>query len=112
MTIEKNKGKIVGKGPIGKFFSEDAIAELIKVCNLKETDAIFFSCDSKKNVEKICGLARQKLGKDLALIDNKKFEFCWIIDFPMYQYDEKEKKIDFSHNPFSMPQIDIKDTKE
>jgi len=109
MTIEKNKGKIVGKGPIGKFFSEDAIAELIRVCNLKETDAIFFSCDSKKNVEKICGLARQKLGKDLALIDNKKFEFCWIIDFPMYQFNEEDQKIDFHHNPFSMPQVNIKE---
>ena len=74
---------------------------------MKETDAIFFSCDSKKNVEKICGLARQKLGKDLALIDNKKFEFCWIIDFPMYQFNEEDKKIDFHHNPFSMPQVNI-----
>ena len=51
------------------------------------------------------GIARQKLGHELNLIDNNKFEFCWIIDFPMYQYDEKEKKIDFNHNPFSMPQI-------
>jgi len=68
----------------------------------------FFSCDTKKNVEKICGIARQKLGKDLNLIDSNRFEFCWIIDFPMYQYNEDEKKIDFHHNPFSMPQIDIK----
>ena len=104
--FEKFKGKIVGKGPIAKFFSEQAINELIKFCNLNETDSLFFSCDTIKNVEKISGLARQKLGKNLNLIDNKKFEFCWIIDFPMYQYDEKEKKIDFSHNPFSMPQID------
>ena len=109
IILEKNGNKLVGKGPIGKFFSEDAINELVKVCNLKENDAVFFSCDKVKNVEKISGLARQKLGNELNLIDVNKFEFCWIVDFPMYQYDEKEKKIDFNHNPFSMPQIDLKD---
>jgi len=108
ITFEKNNNKIVGKGPIAKFFSDSAINKLINICKLKENDAVFFSCDTKKNVEKICGLARQKLGKDLNLIDSKKFEFCWIIDFPMYQFDEVEKKIIFSHNPFSMPQIDEK----
>ena len=82
---------------------------MVKICKLKENDAIFFSCDKEKNAEKICGLARQKIGKELDLIDNKKFEFCWIIDFPMYQFDEEEKKIDFHHNPFSMPQIDPKE---
>ena len=109
MTFEKKEGKLTGKGPIGKFFSDNAIAELIKICKLKEKDGVFFSCDLEKNVEKICGLARQKLGKALNLIDNNKFEFCWIVDFPMYQYDEVNKKIDFHHNPFSMPQVDIKD---
>ena len=109
ILLEKNNNKLVGKGPIGKFFSEDAIKELAKVGNVKEGDAIFFSCDKVRNVEKISGLARQKLGIDLNLIDSNKFEFCWIIDYPMYQYDEKEKKIDFSHNPFSMPQINLKD---
>ncbi len=109
IALEKAKGKLFGKGPIAKLFSEKAINELIKVCNLKENDSVFFSCDTKNNVEKISGLARQKLGHELNLIDSKKFEFCWIIDFPMYQYDEKEKKIDFSHNPFSMPQINPSD---
>ena len=109
IILEKNGNKLVGKGPIGKFFSEDAISELVKVCNLKENDAVFFSCDKVKNAEKISGYVRQKLGNELNLIDVNKFEFCWIVDFPMYQYDEKEKKIDFNHNPFSMPQIDLKD---
>ena len=109
IILEKNTNKLVGKGPIGKFFSEDAINELVKICNLKENDAVFFSCDKVKNVEKISGHVRQKLGNELNLIDVNKFEFCWIVDFPMYQYDEKEKKIDFNHNPFSMPQIDLKD---
>ena len=105
ITLEKIGNNLLGKGPIAKFFSERAINDLIKVCNLKENDSIFFSCDTKNNAEKISGIARQKLGHELNLIDNNKFEFCWIIDFPMYQYEEKEKKIDFNHNPFSMPQI-------
>ena len=109
IILEKNNGNLIGKGPIGKFFSEKAISELVKICKLKEKDAVFFSSDKVKEAEKISGIARQKLGKELNLINNKKFEFCWITDYPMYQYDEKEKKIDFSHNPFSMPQIDIKD---
>ena len=109
ILLEKNKDKLIGKGPIGKFFSQEAISELIKICKLKENDSVFFSSDKKKEAEKISGLARQKLGKELNLINNKNFEFCWITDFPMYQYSEEEKKIDFSHNPFSMPQIDLKD---
>ena len=57
----------------------------------------------------MAGLARQKIGEELNLIDKTKFEFCWIIDFPMYHFDEEKKKIDFSHNPFSMPQIEVQD---
>tara|TARA_Y100000590_G_scaffold392598_1_gene470117 strand:- start:2203 stop:3999 length:1797 start_codon:yes stop_codon:yes gene_type:complete len=105
IIFEKVNGKIAGKGPIAKFFSQEAISEIIKKCNVKENDSVFFSCDILKNAEKISGIVRQKLGKDLNLIDNKKFEFCWIVDFPLYQYSEEEKKIDFSHNPFSMPQV-------
>jgi len=109
IIFEENNGKFIGKGPIAKFFSDTAIIELAKICKIKSTDAIFFSCDKVNEVERISGLARQKLGKDLNLIDKKKFEFCWIVDFPMYKYDELEKKIDFSHNPFSMPQVSLKD---
>ena len=109
ILIEKIKGKIVGKGPLAKLFSEEAISQLVEICKLNESDAVFFSCDKTKEAEKISGLARQKIGKELNLIDNKKFEFCWITDFPMYHYDEELKKIDFSHNPFSMPQISNKD---
>ena len=108
IILEKNDEKLTGKGPIGKFFSEKAISELARICKLKEKDSVFFSADKVKDAEKISGIVRQKLGNELNLINNKKFEFCWITDYPMYQYDEKEKKIDFSHNPFSMPQIDIK----
>ncbi len=109
ILLEKNNGKFIGKGPIGKFFSEKAIGELAKICKAKENDAIFFSSDELKEAERISGIVRQKLGKELNLTNDKKFEFCWITDYPMYQYDEKEKKIDFSHNPFSMPQVNSKD---
>jgi len=109
IILEKNDGKLIGKGPIGKSFSEKAIIQLAKLCKLKEKDSVFFSSDKIKEAERISGLARQKLGKELNLIDNNKFEFCWITDYPMYQYDETEKRIDFSHNPFSMPQVNIKD---
>jgi len=109
ILLEKNNGKLTAKGPIGKFFSDEALNELVKICKVQDKDAIFFSSDKIKEAERISGLARQKLGKELDLIDNKKFEFCWITDYPMYQYDEKEKKIDFSHNPFSLPQVSMKD---
>ena len=107
IIFEKNGKKITGKGPIAKFFSEQAIMELIKKCSLNENDSVFFSCDIRKNAEKFSNLTRQKLGQKLNIIDNNKFEFCWIIDFPLYVYNEEEKKIDFSHNPFSMPQVDL-----
>ena len=108
ITFEENKGKINGKGPISKFFSEKAILELIKACKITAKDSVFFVCNQLQEAIKFSGIARQKIAEELKIIDNNKFVFCWIVDFPMYQYDEKEKKIDFSHNPFSMPQTDIK----
>ena len=108
ITFEKNKNKVIGKGPISKFFSEKAILDLMKLCNISEKDSIFFVCNQPSEANRFAGVARQKIAEELKLIDKKKFSFCWIVDFPMYQYDEEEKKIDFSHNPFSMPQIDMK----
>ncbi len=106
--IEENN-KILGKGPIGKFFSSEACEKIMKLTNSKIGDSIFMSCGQKKDVEKILSLARNKIAEDLNLISNDIFSFCWIIDYPMYELDEKTKKIKFSHNPFSMPQGDIKD---
>ena len=105
--IEENN-KIVGKGPVGKFFSSEACEKIMKLTNSKIGDSIFMSCGQKKDVEKILSLARNKIAEDLNLISNDIFSFCWIIDYPMYELDEKTKKIKFSHNPFSMPQGDIK----
>ena len=75
----------------------------------KESCLVFFVCNKEAEANKFAGVARQKIAEELNLIDNSSFNFCWIIDFPMFHYDEKEKKIDFSHNPFSMPQTDIGD---
>ena len=109
ITFEKNNGKIIGKGPIAKFFSEKGISELLKLCELDEKGSVFFVCNKEEEANKFAGIARQKIAEELSLIDNSLFNFCWIVDFPMFHYDEKEKKIDFSHNPFSMPQTEIED---
>ncbi len=106
-SLEKNEN-IFGKGPVGKFFSEDSLKELMKICNANIGDSVFFACGSKNDVEKILSQARDKIAKDLKLIDENIFAFCWIVDYPMFELDEKTKKIIFSHNPFSMPQGDIK----
>ena len=106
-TIEKDK-EINGKGPIGKFFGEGSIKEIMKKCNAEIGDSIFFACGKEKEVENILSIARNKIAQDLEIIDKDKFAFCWIVDYPMYEYDENLKKIIFSHNPFSMPQGDIK----
>ncbi|MDC0937725.1 aspartate--tRNA ligase [Pelagibacteraceae bacterium] len=105
-TIEKDK-EIKGKGPVGKFFSEAAIKEIMKICKAEIGDSIFLACGKKKEIEKILALARDKIARELDIIDKNQFAFCWIVDYPMFEYDENSKKIIFSHNPFSMPQGNI-----
>ena len=105
-TLEKDD-KINAKGPIGKFFSESALLEIMKLTNANIGDTVFLSCGKKNDVEKILSVARNKIAEELNLIDNETFSFCWIIDYPMYEIDETTKKIKFSHNPFSMPQGEI-----
>ena len=107
IILENNSGKLEGKGPIAKFFSGDAINTLCKKVNAVGGDAIFFVCDIKKNAEKFSAWARTEIAKNLELIKDNVFEFCWVTDYPMFEYNEIDKKIDFSHNPFSMPQIPI-----
>ena len=105
-TIEKDPD-IKGKGPVGKFFSSDAISEIMKMSGAEIGDSIFLACGETKEVEKILSKARDKIGNELKLINHNTFAFCWIIDYPMFEEDEKTKKIIFSHNPFSMPQGDV-----
>ncbi len=105
-TIEEDK-KITGKGPVGKFFSEDSLKEIMKICNAKVGDSIFLACGKVNEVERILSMGRDKIAKDLNLVDENQFAFCWIVDYPMYELDEQSKKIKFSHNPFSMPQGEL-----
>ena len=105
-TFEKDD-KINAKGPIGKFFSENALLEIMKLTNANIGDTVFLACGKKDDVEKILSVARNKIAEDLGLIDNETFSFCWIVDYPMYEIDETTKKIKFSHNPFSMPQGEV-----
>jgi len=106
-TIEKDS-EIKGKGPVGKFFSPDSINDIMKISKAEVGDSVFLACGKKTEVEKILSLARDKIANELKLINNDSFAFCWIVDYPMFEEDEKTKKIIFSHNPFSMPQGDIK----
>ncbi len=92
------------KGPIAKFLDAARLEQLKQLSGCKEGDAVFFVCNQKANAEKLAGAARTRIGEELELIDKNRFEFCWVVDFPMYEYNEDQKKIDFSHNPFSMPQ--------
>ncbi|WP_415294592.1 aspartate--tRNA ligase [Candidatus Pelagibacter sp. Uisw_113] len=107
-TIEKEEN-LSAKGPVGKFFSKEALEEIMKITGAEVGDSIFFACGKINDVEKISSQARDKIAKDLNLIDENIFAFCWIVDYPMFEKNEITNKIEFSHNPFSMPQGNIKD---
>ena len=98
-TLEEGD-KIYAKGPIGKFFSENSLLEIMKKTNANTGDTVFLSCGKKQDVEKILHPARINLDEALNLIDNNCFSFCWVIDYPMFEIDETTKKIKFSHNLF------------
>ena len=104
-TLEKEKD-LVGKGPVGKFFGQEALKEIMKISSLEVGDSIFLSCGKQNEVEKILSNARQKIALDLNLIDDNSYAFCWIVDYPIFEKDEITNQIKFSHNPFSMPQGD------
>jgi aspartyl-tRNA synthetase len=107
-TFEED-GELSAKGPIGKFFSKEALLEIMKKTNSEVGDSIFMACGKLNELEKITSLARDKIAQDLDLIDDDIFAFCWIVDYPMFERDETTNKIGFSHNPFSMPQGDLTD---
>ena len=92
------------KGPIAKFLSEEEKAELTELCGIKEGDSLFFISDAPAVINSLAGQMRTWIGNELGLIKNDRFEFCFIVDFPMYERNEETGKIDFTHNPFSMPQ--------
>ena len=105
-TLEK-ENKISAKGPVGKFFGENSLKEIMKITSAEVGDSIFFACGKNTDLTKICSMARDKIAGDLNLVDDSKFAFCWIVDYPMFELDELTNKVKFSHNPFSMPQGDI-----
>lgn len=92
------------KGPIGKNLDDDRIAAIKDACGLSDGDAVFFVCGKELEAAQFAGVVRKRVCDELGLLDEDKFNFCWIVDFPMYELNEETGKVDFSHNPFSMPQ--------
>ena len=92
-----------GKGPIAKFLAPEAQTALREAAGLEDGDAIFFVCDKEAAAAKMAGRARDKICDDMGNRESGVYKFCWIVDFPMYEQDDKTQKIDFAHNPFSMP---------
>jgi aspartyl-tRNA synthetase len=103
VIFEGEADAIVGKGPIAKFLPAEAQEEIARAVGVGAGDAVFFACDQEAKAAKLAGAARLEIGRGLGLSKRDVFELCWIVDFPMYEWNEEERKIDFSHNPFSMP---------
>ncbi|MGZ9115646.1 MAG: aspartate--tRNA ligase [Methylocystis sp.] len=104
VIFEEEGGALAGKGPIAKFIPPEAQAAIAAKAGVKAGDAVFFSAGEETAAARLAGMARLRIGDELGLSKKDVFEFCWIVDFPMYEWNEDEKKVDFSHNPFSMPQ--------
>ena len=104
IVFDKSSSGVEGKGPIAKFIPTEIQEMILNKAGLKAGDSIFFACAKGKEVYDIAAAARDKIAIDLDLIEKGVFKFCWIVDFPMYEKDKETGKIDFSHNPFSMPQ--------
>ena len=109
IVFEEKGDSLEGKGPIAKFIPADIQAKLAAKAGVKAGDALFFAADKPTAAAKLAGAARTKIGEELGLIAKDQFNLCWIVDFPMYEWSEEEKRIDFSHNPFSMPNLDIEE---
>jgi aspartyl-tRNA synthetase len=98
-----------GKGPIAKFIPPDVQAKIMAKAGVGAGDVVFFAAGKPAAAARLAGAARTRIGEELGLIAKDRFEFCWIVDFPMYEWNEEEKKIDFSHNPFSMPNLALEE---
>ncbi len=100
---------VVGRGPVANNLGPESTEALREQLDLKEGDACFFVAGKPKDFVKFAGPARTKVGEELGLIAKDRFDLCWIVDFPMYEWNEEDKKIDFSHNPFSMPNVGVEE---
>ena len=101
---EGEGGSLAGKGPIAKFLTDEVLKTMSSRAGIGAGDAIFFACNTEAEANILAGAARDRIGRELELIDDNAFAFCWIVDYPLYEWSETEKQIVFSHNPFSMPQ--------
>ncbi|MEA1833814.1 aspartate--tRNA ligase [Methylobacterium durans] len=106
IVFEDEGGQLSGKGPIAKFIPAEIQARIAAKAGAKAGDAVFFSAGPEAKAAALAGKARIRIGDELNLSDKDQYAFCWITDFPMYEWNEEEKRIDFSHNPFSMPNFD------
>jgi aspartyl-tRNA synthetase len=102
-------GRAIGRGPIANNIGPERTEAIRKKLQLRAGDAVFFVAGEAPALLKFAGAARTKIGEELGLIKKDRFELCWIVDFPMYEWNEEEKKIDFSHNPFSMPNLPVEE---
>jgi aspartyl-tRNA synthetase len=101
------EGEESGAGPLAKNIGPERTKRIADQLKLGVGDAVFFVAGKPKDFVKFAGPARTRIGEELGLIAKGRFEFCWIVDFPMYEWNDEEKKIDFSHNPFSMPNLPV-----
>ncbi len=104
LAADKNASGVGGRGPLANNIGPERVEALQTQLGLKAGDAAFFVAGDPEKFVKFAGLARTKVAQDLKLVDENRFEFAWVVDFPMFEWDDDEKKIEFSHNPFSMPQ--------
>ncbi|AWI90670.1 aspartate--tRNA ligase [Methylobacterium sp. DM1] len=109
IVFEEEGGALTGKGPIAKFIPAAIQAQIAEKAGAKAGDAVFFAAGTEAKAAALAGKARIRIGDELKLSDTDQFAFCWVVDFPMYEWNEEDKKIDFSHNPFSMPNFDRED---
>ena len=103
----ESKEWIIASGPIANNLDAQRLVAIADQCELQPGDSVFFAAGPEAQAAKLAGLARTRVAEQLGLIEQGAFKFCWIVDFPMFEYDEEAKKVDFSHNPFSMPQGEL-----
>ena len=106
IVFEKEGERVSAKGPIAKFLPAESLTALAQKTNVTAGDAVFFAADRNDRATQLAGQVRTRLGRDFGLIAEGRFEYCWIVDFPMYEWNEEHQRIEFSHNPFSMPNFD------
>ena len=104
ITLEGSKAELAGRGPIANNLSPDELAEIARLAGVGAGDVVFFAAGAKAEAERLAGAARMRVGQALGLIEEGAFRFCWVVDYPMYERSEETGQIEFSHNPFSMPQ--------